>query len=118
MLEKILKKRKNDLEGKVEEERTNYPIDELNKFIGHKLEVHYFDLDWPKIEKGTLVTKATSNGFYLSDGESIFLIRWDYKHNDRREQYVKLIKDDKGDLIYFNEDANFDYDLIHKKKSE
>ncbi|MDI3543916.1 MAG: hypothetical protein PWQ28_197 [Candidatus Woesearchaeota archaeon] len=118
MLEKILKRRKNDLEEKIEEEKTKYPVDKINKYIGQKLEVHYFDLDGLKIEKGTLVTKATSNGFYLSEGESRFLIHWYYKHNDGREGYVKLIKDDKGDSIYLNEDASFDYDLIHKKKSE
>jgi len=89
------------------EKNTIYPLDELKKYVGSPIEVHYIAQDTPKVETGLLRYPPTDTFFYIGQGEGYHIIYWDYTDTDGKRYCVRLIKDSTGKEIYRNNEITY-----------
>lgn len=105
---KKLKNEKEDNEEEIER-NTKYPLNELGKYVGDIIEVHYISGDTPKKEKGekgtlikergTLIYPPNDEFFYIGEKEHYHIIYWNRKDNGRKYAVIS-IKDKYGKTIY------------------
>ena len=110
ILEKIFGREES--QKQTENQKTKYPLAELEKCVGEMIEVHHLDLNIPKITTETLKCPPNEVFFYLEKGSHSHLVYWDDSSFNGQRTAVKLIKDHQGKVIYENKEIPFDYQKL------
>ncbi len=112
---KILKKGENKAHS-YKEDNSPPHVSRIGEHVEKIIEVHYLNCGTPKVESGRLKCFPNREFFYIGDNIGQHIIYWDRTENDGRRDFVKLIRDEHGNIIYENSSHEFDYSAVKKRE--